>query len=82
MQQKKRQKYRNRKSETRPKIWNIANIVKLRRPKCQLISKWFFGDVAFLQKTYENKSTLSYHSSKVEFIRFFEKIDDKKSFRN
>ena len=28
MQQKKRQKYRNRKSETRPKTLNLANIVK------------------------------------------------------
>ena len=28
MQQKKHQKYRNRKSETRPKTWNLANIVK------------------------------------------------------
>ena len=35
--------------------------------KGQLISKWFFGVVDFLQKTNENKS----HSSKVEFIRSF-----------
>ena len=28
MQQKKHQKYRNRKSETRPKTLNLANIVK------------------------------------------------------
>ena len=35
--------------------------------KCQLISKWFFGVVDFLQNTNENKS----HTSKNEFIRSF-----------
>ena len=44
--------------------------------KGQLISKWFFGVIDFLQKTNKNNS----HTSKNEFIRsfFLEEIDGPK----
>ena len=52
--------------------------------KGQLISKWFFGVIDFLQKTNE-RIRLYYHdtSGRLVFVRFLEKIDDlKKPFRN
>ena len=54
----------------------MRNVVQ---PKGQLISKWFFGVVDFLQKTNENKS----HSSKSELIRSFfgGNLGLKKTFR-
>ena len=40
--------------------------------KGQLISKWFFGVIDFLQKTNERKQVdLRYHSSKVKFVLSF-----------
>ena len=39
--------------------------------KGQLISKWFFGVVDFLQKKNRKQVDLRYHSSKVEFVRSF-----------
>ena len=39
--------------------------------KGQLISKCLFGVFNFFQKTNENKSTMRYHSSEVEFIQSF-----------
>ena len=51
--------------------------------KGQLISKWFFGVVDFLQKTNENKSTWGIIVKSNSFIRFLEEIDDpQKPFRN
>ena len=54
------------------------------KTKGQLISKWFFGVVDFLQKTNENKSTWGIIVVKLNsFVRFLEEIDDsKKPFRN
>ena len=52
--------------------------------KGQLISKWFFGAIDFLQKTNENKSTFDIIVVKSNsFVRFLVEIDDpKKPFRN
>ena len=52
--------------------------------KGQLILKWFFGVVDFLQKTNENKSTWGIIEVKSNsFIHFLEEINDpKKPFRN
>ena len=52
--------------------------------KGQLILKWFFGVVDFLQKRNENKSTWGIIVVKLNsFVRFLEEIDDpKKPFRN
>ena len=45
--------------------------------KGQLISKWFFEVVNFLQKTNENNS----HTSKTNsFVHFLEEIDDPKNY--
>ena len=58
-----------------PKVANIYFFAKL-GPKGQLISKWFFGVVDFLQKMNKNKSL----TSKNEFIcLFLEEIDDPKN---
>ena len=52
--------------------------------KGQLISKWFFWVVDFLQKTNENKSTWGIIVVKSNsFVHFLEEIDDPpKPFRN
>ena len=48
--------------------------------KGQLISKWFFGVVDFLQKTNINKSTCGIIVVKSNlFVRFLEEIDDPKN---
>ena len=51
---------------------NYANLAK-----GQLISKWFFGVVDFLQKTNENKSTWGIIVVKTNFfVHFLEEIKD------
>ena len=52
--------------------------------KGQLISKWFFGVVDFLQKMNKNKSTWGIIVVKSNsFVHFLEEIDDpKKPFRS
>ena len=53
---------------------------KHQNAKGQLISKWFFGSVNFLQKTNENKSTWGIIVVKSNsFVHFFEEIDDPKN---
>ena len=48
--------------------------------KGQLISKWYFGFVDFLQKTNENKSTWGIIVVKSNlFVPFLEEIDDPKN---
>ena len=48
--------------------------------KGQLISKWFFGVVDFLQKTNENKSTWGIIAVKSNSnVHFLEEIDDPKN---
>ena len=52
--------------------------------KGQLIAKWFFGVIDFLQKTNEQIRLYYYDTSgRLVFVRFLEEIDDpKKPFRN
>ena len=52
--------------------------------KGQLISKWFFGVIDYLQKTNEQIRLYYYDTSgRRVFVRFLEEIDDpKKPFRN
>ena len=58
----------------------VTNFEMLIAIKGQLISKWFFGVVDFLQKTNENKSTWGIIAVKSNsFIRFLEEIDDPKN---
>ena len=45
--------------------------------KGELISKWFFGVINFLQKTNERIRLYYYDTSgRLVFVRFFEEIDD------
>ena len=54
IEEKKRHKYRNRKSETRPKIWNTANIVKFKTKsnKPTLKFRFFLNNIVIILITF------------------------------
>ena len=74
-------------TRARPHAWNMKSSLGLKVTKYakgQLISKWFFGVVDFLQKTNKNKSIWGIIEVKSNlFVRFLKEIDDPKNpFRN
>ena len=59
-------------------IWNT--LYRDLPVKGQLISKWFFGVIDFLQKTNERIRLYYYDTSgRLVFVRFLEEIDDPKN---
>ena len=62
----------------------LCNHLNYFATKGQLISKWFFGVIDFLQKTNERIRLYYYDTSdRLVFVLFLEEIDDPpKSFRN
>ena len=55
----------------------LENTAFIKYPKGQLISKWFFGVIDFLQKTNEQIRLYYYDTSgRLFFVLFLEEIDE------